>query len=38
MEFAKIKPARDRFIKGSISALPERFSTKWEITDDRDCF
>lgn len=34
MEFAKAKFSKDRFIKGSISTLPEQFSTKWEIKQD----
>jgi WD40 repeat protein len=40
MEFAKKNQNRDRFIKTSIASLPERFKTKWEITDDIDwdCF
>lgn len=37
MEFAKVSQNKDRFIKGSISSLPERFRTKWEITDDHYC-
>jgi WD40 repeat protein len=40
MEFAKKRQVKDRFIKTSIASLPERFKTKWEITDDIDwdCF
>lgn len=34
MEFAKAKEVKDRFIKSSISSLPEHFNTKWEITDE----
>jgi hypothetical protein len=37
MEFAKAKFSKDRFIKGSISSLPEQFSTKWEIKQDCEC-
>jgi hypothetical protein len=33
METVRTKEFKDRFIKGSISDLPEHFNTKWEIND-----
>lgn len=38
MESAKVSECKDRFIKGSISNLPEHFTAKWEMDNDCDCF
>ena len=37
MESAKISESKDRFIKTSISNLPENFKAKWEMIDTMDC-
>jgi hypothetical protein len=33
MESAKVREVKDRFIKSSITNLPEHFNTKWEVTN-----